>query len=109
MPSVTVSERGATRIRSGHPWVFAEDIKRAPTPPTADVVTVTDGRGHVLGTALYAAGAQLPLRMLAREEVTVDEAFLRRRLEQALERRTSLLGKADAYRLVHGEADRLPG
>src|SRR5689334_17661854 len=108
MPSVTISERGVARVRAGHPWVFAEDVKRA-SDPGADVVTVTDGAGRALGTALYAAGAQLPVRMLAREDVVVDEAFLRLRLEQALARRTSLLGDADAYRLVHGEADRLPG
>jgi 23S rRNA (cytosine1962-C5)-methyltransferase len=107
LPSVTVSERGAARIRGGHPWVFADDVRRGDAE--GDVVRVVDGGGRLLGTALFAAGAQLPLRMLAREEVTLDERFLRERLEQALARRTSVQRGADAYRIVHGEADLLPG
>jgi len=107
LPSVTVSERGAARLRSGHPWVFADDVRRS--DGEGDVVRVVDGAGRLLGTALWAKGAQLPLRLLAREEVALDEKLLRARLEQALARRRQLLPGADAYRLVHGEADLLPG
>ena len=48
----------------GNPWVYAEDIAR---PDAAgDIVRVVDGRGALLGTALWAAGARLPLRLLGR-------------------------------------------
>jgi 23S rRNA (cytosine1962-C5)-methyltransferase len=107
LPAVTVTERGAARLRSGHPWVFADDVRRS--DEAADVVRVVDGGGRLLGTALYAQGAQLPLRLLSRDEVTLDEQLLRARLEQALARRTSMLRGADAYRWVHAEADLLPG
>src|SRR5438874_1976206 len=96
--TVTVSARGAQRIRAGHPWVFAPDVLRA-----------SDGRGALLGTALHAAGARLPLRMLARGEVALDGALLERRIGEALARRRALYPTADAFRVVHGEADLLPG
>jgi 23S rRNA (cytosine1962-C5)-methyltransferase len=108
LPSLVVNDRGAARLRGGHPWVFADDVRRGPDE-AADVVRVTDAGGRTLGTALYAPGAQLPVRLIARGEVMVDEAFLRSRLEQALGHRRRMLGGADAYRWVHGEADLLPG
>jgi 23S rRNA (cytosine1962-C5)-methyltransferase len=103
MPTVTLTARGAARVRSGHPWVFAPDVARA--DGDGDVARVVDGRGTFLGTALWANGAQLPLRMLSRTEVTLDTAFLDERLAQALARRK----RSDAFRVVHGEADLLPG
>jgi 23S rRNA (cytosine1962-C5)-methyltransferase len=107
LPTVIVTARGAARLRAGNPWVYADDVKRA--DDRSDVVRVTDGSGKLIGTALHAPGAQLPIRLIAREEVTIDAAFLRARLEQALARRTSLFRGADAFRMVHGEADLLPG
>ncbi len=103
--TVSLTPRGAARVRAGHPWVFAVDVARA-ADGEGDVARVVDGRGALLGTALWAAGAQLPIRMLSRGEVRLDGEFLRARLQQALARRA---GVGDAFRVVHGEADLLPG
>jgi 23S rRNA (cytosine1962-C5)-methyltransferase len=105
-PTVTLTARGTARVRGGHPWVFAVDVARA-SEAAGDVVRVVDGRGALLGTAFWAPGAQLAVRMLSRVEVTVDTAFLRARISQALARRRGIGG--DAFRVVHGEADLLPG
>jgi 23S rRNA (cytosine1962-C5)-methyltransferase len=105
--SVTVSARGAARLRAGNPWVYADDARGDAN--AGDVVRVVDGRGVTLGTALWAAGARLPLRLFSREAVTLDAAFLHARLVAANELRRRLLPDADAYRVVHAEADGLPG
>jgi 23S rRNA (cytosine1962-C5)-methyltransferase len=107
--TVIVSTRGAARVRAGHPWVFEPDVTRASDAAGADVVRVVDGRGALLGTALYAAGARLPLRMLGRGELALDGALLASRIGDALARRRALFPTHDAYRVVHGEADLLPG
>jgi 23S rRNA (cytosine1962-C5)-methyltransferase len=104
---VTVTSRGAARLRGGHPWVYAEDIARAEA--AGDVVRVVDGRGATLGTALWAAGARLPLRLLSREAVTLDAGLVEARVRAADELRRRMLPGADAYRVVHAEADGLPG
>ena len=104
---VTVTARGAARLRGGHPWVYAEDIAR--DDARGDVVRVVDGRGAALGTALWAPGARLPLRLIAREAVTLDAALLEARVRAADELRRRILPAADAYRVVHAEADGLPG
>src|SRR5438874_7342837 len=104
---VTVTARGAARLRGGNPWVYAEDIARHDAH--GDVVRVVDGRGAPLGTALWAAGARLPLRLFARESVTFDAALVETRLRAADELRRRILPGADAYRVAHAEADGLPG
>jgi 23S rRNA (cytosine1962-C5)-methyltransferase len=103
MPTVTLTARGAARVKGGHPWVYAVDVAKC--IGEGDVARVVDGRGGFLGTALWADGAQLPLRMLSRGEVTFDTAFLDERIGQALARRKA----GNAFRVVHGEADLLPG
>jgi 23S rRNA (cytosine1962-C5)-methyltransferase len=110
LPSVTVTARGAARLKSGNPWVYADDARPTTTiDAAADVVRVVDGRGVALGTALWAFGARLPLRLVSRREVTVDADFLRARLTAANDLRRRLMPDADAYRLAHAEADGLPG
>jgi 23S rRNA (cytosine1962-C5)-methyltransferase len=104
---VTVSAKGAARLRAGNPWVYADDARGA--DDAGDVVRVVDGRGVTIGTALWAPGARLPLRLLARDAVTLDATFLRARLHAANQLRQKLLPDADAYRVVHAEADGLPG
>jgi 23S rRNA (cytosine1962-C5)-methyltransferase len=106
---VTVTARGAARLRAGHPWVFAPDVAPSAATVGGDVVRVVDGRGATLGTALWAPGAKLPLRLLSRATVTLDAALLEGRLRAAEELRRRVLPRADAYRMVHAEADGLPG
>jgi 23S rRNA (cytosine1962-C5)-methyltransferase len=107
MIEVKVSEHGAERLRAGLPWVYAPDVLAGNTD--ADVVRVVDRRHVLLGTALYARGARLPIRLLGREALELDDQLLRQRLGRALALRQRLFANADAYRLVHGEADGLPG
>lgn len=107
----TLSARGLSRVQAGHPWIFAVDVAKAPASE-ADVVLVADPRGRVVGTALYGGPrAPLALRMLARgpTPVALDRALLAERLAAALARRAVSFGARDAYRVVHGEADALPG
>jgi 23S rRNA (cytosine1962-C5)-methyltransferase len=105
---VTVTARGAARLRGGHPWVYAEDVARA-GEDLGDVVRVVDSRGVTLGTALWAPGARLPLRLLSPRDVTFDRALLEARIAAADGLRRRILPGADAYRMVHAEADGLPG
>ncbi len=105
--TVKVTARGAARIRQGHPWVYASDA--ATSTATDDVVSVEDARGQPLGTALHAPAATIVLRMLGSGELDLDEKLLQARIFAALQYRQRILPRADGYRLIHGEADQLPG
>src|SRR5262245_33679419 len=106
-PTVTLSLRGERRLRSGHPWVYRADIADA-RAGAGDLVAVRGSRGRTLGHALYSDRSQIAIRMLSYGEEPADETLIRRRLETAIAFRQSLAINADAYRLVHGEADLLP-
>src|SRR5437016_5877167 len=93
MPVVVVSSDGASRIRTGHPWVFRQDVVGGPDGDAASggpsLVAVHDGRGKPLGTATWAAHAKLALRMLARGDDVLPDgddlvALVARRLDAAL-------------------------
>lgn len=107
--TVLLSERGAKRVRAGHPWVFRADVVGAPESAGGDIVRVVDPRGRYLGRAFWAAQSQIAVRMLTRQDEVCDVEFFRARLTRALARRRQVFPNADAYRVVHGEADLLPG
>jgi len=108
-PLCTVTARGAKRLRGGHPWVFRQDVLRAPEAEGGAIVRVADERGNRIGSAFWAARSPVALRLLARGDEPADAETLRRRVRQAVERRRRLFPDADAWRAVHAEADLVPG
>ncbi|HET6347164.1 MAG TPA: class I SAM-dependent rRNA methyltransferase, partial [Myxococcota bacterium] len=102
-----VGPRGLKRLNAGHPWVYAGDIARRP-PGGAGVVQVHDSRGRLQGYALYSPASTITLRLISREGPP-SPALITRRIDEAAARRERLMPEADAYRVVHGEADFLPG
>jgi len=108
MPDVTISARGEDRIRSGHPWVYRSDIVDV-SAERGEVVLVKGRRKTALGYALYSDRSEIALRLLSRSHDVPTLDMWRSRLDAAIGYRASLGIDATAYRLVHGEADRLPG
>ncbi len=116
-PTVTITRRGAERLAAGHLWIYRSDVERAPAALDAgEVVAVVDGRRRFLAKAFWSARSQIALRVVTREEEPVDEAFLAARIQGALELRRRAFGargepggSEPAMRVVHGEADLLPG
>lgn len=95
-----------------HPWVFSGAIASLPEGlEEGETVTVRSASGQLLGTGHYQVGS-IAVRMLSEEDIVIDEDFYRRRLAEAYRLRRVLdLIRPDnnAYRLVHGEGDFLPG
>lgn len=109
LPTVRVNRKAADRIYSGHPWIFSSDILDRNEAQPGAVVRVADNRGKLLGTAHYSSTSQITLRLLSRRAEPIDAAFLKNALAQALGFRERSVRDSTAYRLVHGEADLLPG
>lgn len=100
-----------------HPWVFSGAIANLPQPGSNEIeegetVIVTANDGRFLGQGHYQIGS-IAVRMLTFDpSEAVDEGLYRRRILQAVELRRALglpRPDTDAYRLVHGEGDFLPG
>ncbi|MBI4875809.1 MAG: class I SAM-dependent rRNA methyltransferase [Acidobacteria bacterium] len=108
LPSVRVSRKGADRVASGHPWIFSSDVTDRGAAQPGDAVRVMDPRGRALGTAHFSSTSQISLRLLSDRADEIGTEFFRRRLSEAARLRERLVENTDAFRLVHGEADRLP-
>ena len=105
--AVVVSSRGAERIEGGHPWIYRADVVDV-RATGGDRVVVRGPRGRTMGCALYSDRSQIALRMLSEGEAPAADDLIGQRLDAALAFRRDLAIEASAYRLVHGEADRLP-
>jgi 23S rRNA (cytosine1962-C5)-methyltransferase len=111
--AVKISHAGARGLRSGHPWVFRDSLTRLPGEPAAGAcLRVADEDNAALAWALFEPEGAIALRVVSRaERFAWDEAAIEARVAAATEHRKRWLGDSigDAYRLVHGEGDGLPG
>lgn len=110
MLTVILAPDKEKRVNAGHPWIYRSEIARieGDAPPGA-IAVVQDHRGRVLGQAMINVQSQIAGRILTRGEEPIDEAFLERRIRQALARESRSPAGPDACRVVFGEGDRLPG
>jgi 23S rRNA (cytosine1962-C5)-methyltransferase len=108
LTEVRVNRKAANRIASGHPWIFSSDVAERDHAAPGSVVKVVDPHRRPLGMAHYSSTSQICLRLLSREIQEIGPEFFARRLAEANEYRQSVVHDSDAYRLVHGEGDRLP-
>ena len=107
---VTVDARAARKIIAGHPWIYANEIvRRDQGLADVDLVVVRDPDGRPLATGTYHKHSLIQVRVLTRRDEPVDAALIRRRVAAARERRRAIYPDLACLRLVHGEADGLPG
>ncbi len=104
---VSISQRGAERLRSGHLWVYRSDVRSAEAD-SGDIVRVKDERGNFVGRAFFSSRSQITVRLLTREDVPVDRDFFKARIQAAAQYRKRVVRDTEAYRLVYSEADLLP-
>jgi 23S rRNA (cytosine1962-C5)-methyltransferase len=109
VPTVTVSPRGASRLKDGHVWVYRSDIVSANGVPPGSLVSVADHRRQPLGTALYSSSSQIAIRLISHEPVADFAALLRQRIADAIAYREPIIRDTNAYRVIFSEADFLPG
>lgn len=108
--TVTLKPREDKRIRSGHLWIFSNEIAGVEgTVDPGDTVLVRDARGHLLGTGYMNPRSLIAVRLVSRSKVEMSRAFLTKRIAAALEHRERIRPGDHAYRAVYGDADLLPG
>jgi 23S rRNA (cytosine1962-C5)-methyltransferase len=109
-PAVTISQRGADRLRAGHLWVYRSDVDPGDAQP-GDLVRVVTSRERPLGWAFFSSASQIALRVVAPAEADLadERRWLAGRLREAAAYRESLPLAGTAWRVVYGESDRLPG
>ena len=111
-PIITLKRGKEDSLNRFHPWVFSGAIASMPdTLEEGDIVDVVTNDGRHIGVGHYQIGS-IMVRILDFGTTAIDQEFFATRLAEALKLRKALrLNREDnnAYRLVHGEGDFLPG
>jgi len=98
------------RLLAGHPWIYQSELEGWPSEAApGDLVDLHDSHGRFLGRGYLNPRTTIAVRVLARDRVPVDQNFFIEKIRQAQALRERVMAERSAYRVVHGEADGLPG
>ena len=111
------SPRGRVRLSRtrgvqelGHLWIYAGYVEEVSGGlVSGDVVDVMAPNGRFYARGLYNPASKIRVRILTFDDEPITEQFWRGRLAQAVRLRQRVVVDTNAYRLIYGEADRLPG
>lgn len=110
MQSIYLKKGREVPVLRGHPWIFSGAIEVEDQQADAGVVDLFDYRKNWLARGLYNSKSQIRIRILTWRKEPIDRDFFLRRLTQASRaRQNCLTHTTNAYRLVNGEGDFLPG
>jgi 23S rRNA (cytosine1962-C5)-methyltransferase len=108
MAGIVVKPRA--RILHGHDWVFSSEVLKVfGDPADGDVISLKNGKDHLIGSAIYNSKSQIVARRFSRRRQDLDLDFFRRRIMQASEYRDRRNIEAKLRRVVWSESDGLPG
>ncbi len=108
MGGIVVKPRA--RILHGHDGVFSSDVlKIFGNPGDGDVISLRDGKDHLIGSAIYNSKSQIVARRFSRRKQDLDLDFFKRRIAQAAEYRARRHIDPKLCRIVWSESDGLPG
>lgn len=110
-PSIRLRNKEEKRLIQGHLWAFSNELVevRKDLAPGTIVRLERENGGDLIGLAFYNPHSLIAARIISRKAVEIDDDFWRSRLKAAADRRSLLLQRRNAARLVHGESDFLPG
>src|SRR6267143_6896811 len=108
MAGIVVKPRA--RILHGHDWVFSSEVLKVfGHPADGDVISLKDGKDHLIGSAIYNSKSQIVARRFSRRRQDLDLDFFQRRIAQAIEYRERRGVNPRLCRIVWSESDGLPG
>ena len=111
-PKVTISPKAERSVKDGHPWIYGEEIRKTEGDlQNGGLVDVFAGNAY-MGTGFYNSLSKIAVRLVSRNANDVfDARFWRRRAEYAVRYRRTVMPGPDfaCCRLVHGEANMMPG
>ncbi len=103
--------RDRTRtIKQGYPWIYRDWLKELPKAAAGTRALVRDRDGSLIAFGMYDPEGPLAVRICALDRERLDDALILARLDGALELRRELFDEqTNAYRLLNGEGDGVPG
>ena len=105
LPTLNLGDKLERALSSGHPWLYRNHLPQHALQ-SGDWVRLEAGRASAIG--LYDEGGAIGVRLFRRDGVP-DRAWVQERVREALSLRKLIPEHTNAYRLLYGEGDYLPG
>jgi 23S rRNA (cytosine1962-C5)-methyltransferase len=111
MAAVYLQRKRKKRLEQGQPWIFQNEVDRVEGEPQAgSLVSVLSHIGQFLAVGYYNPKSQIVIRVVSYKPIeAMSKSFFVERFQMCVALRTRFIKQGDAYRLVYGEADFLPG
>jgi 23S rRNA (cytosine1962-C5)-methyltransferase len=112
MQSLYLKPKEHHRIQKGHLWVFSNELASLPRDiASGETIKLFTHDKKFLGTGFYNPHSLISVRLLTRNDEEPDKNFFLKKFLEALTLREKIYTseETNAYRLVHGESDGLPG
>ncbi len=111
MTKIILNKNEDRRIKSGHPWVFSNEIREVSGERSAGITAeLYDASGGFIGVGHYNPHSLIAFRLVARQREDIDSVeFFERRIAAAAAWRRAMYPALTTFRAVYGESDFLPG
>jgi len=111
MTRITLNKNEERRIKSGHPWVFSNEIREVAGDRFAGIVAeLYDAAGIFIGVGHYNPHSLIAFRLVSRQKEDIDTSdFFEGRIAASLAHRQARYPGLATFRAVYGESDFLPG
>jgi 23S rRNA (cytosine1962-C5)-methyltransferase len=111
MAAVYLQRKRKKRLEQGQPWIFQNEVDRVEgEPQMGSLVSVLSHIGQFLAVGYYNPKSQIVVRVVSYKPLeAMSKSFFVERFQQCVAFRARFIQQGDAYRLVYGEADFLPG
>lgn len=97
-------------LRGGHPWIFSKALASSPSCKPGTLVRVKDSHGRFVGLGSFHPGNSIRVRILSRVSEPINLSFFSRKIEDLYNTKKIFLPPdTNGFRIVHGDADSLPG
>ena len=107
-PQVFLKKDNAIYILKGHPWVFAPAIEKMPPINEGEICEIYSNEKFI-GLGIWSGRVDIAIRILSREKTTIDATFFEKKFLSLKAERERFVHDTNAYRIVFGESDGLPG
>lgn len=110
MKKVIVKNNVIPKLKRFFPWVYRNELKKIPkNVKSGELISIFSSDGKFLGIGYINLNSVITVRVLSFNKEKIDIDFFKRRIVKALEKRNNLKNITNGYRIIHSEADFLPG
>lgn len=111
MRKIIIKKNAVEKVKTFFPWIYKNEIKKLPKDvKKGEIIDIYSPSGEFLGTGYINPDSVIAVRILSFfKKVKVDKNFFMERIKVALEKRKKIQNITNAFRVVHSEADFLPG